>query len=159
MVRPDHVVGSGVGYDIGGLGAAFVGGGWLGASGVVAASVDLSIAIEDVGRRALLFGSADRNLRLIRAALDVQITARDSSIKLSGPADGVGKAARVLEALQHHLRETGTIATEDVSRLLADALASRRISPGAGDRGLRLECGHPPQDRRAAEVRRGDLQA
>ena len=132
MVRPDHVVGSGVGYDIGGLGAAFVGGGWLGASGAVAASVDLSIAIEDVGRRALLFGSADRNLRLIRAALDVQITARDSSIKLSGSADGVGKAARVLEALQHHLRETGTIATEDVSRLLADASRPGGSAQGRG---------------------------
>ncbi|MFQ5490038.1 MAG: PhoH family protein [Phycisphaerae bacterium] len=89
-------------------------------------TVELTIAIENTDRRSALFGSADRNLRLIRAALDVQVTARDSSIKLAGPAEAVRKAARVLETLQVHLRRHQTVDTEDVSRALADASKPRR---------------------------------
>ena len=51
-----------------------------------------------------MFGPADRNLRIIRAAFDVRISARDSVVHLSGPEDAVGKAARVLEHLQRSLR-------------------------------------------------------
>ena len=83
--------------------------------------MELTIAIEDVGRRSVLFGSADRNLRLIRAALDVQVSARESSIKLSGPTEAVRKAARAIESLQKHLRDNGSIGAEDVSRALAEA--------------------------------------
>lgn len=96
--------------------------------------MDLTVTIEDVGRRATLFGSADKNLRLIRAALDVQVTARDSSIKLSGQADAVGKAAKVIESLQQHLKQKGSLGTEDVSRALADV--SR---PGGSARGGAIE--------------------
>ena len=96
--------------------------------------MELTIAIEEVAKRAALFGSADRNLRLIRAALDVQVSARDSSIKLSGSADAVGKAARVLEVLQRRLRETGSIGSEEVSRALADA-----TTPGGTAQGGAIE--------------------
>ncbi|HUU84711.1 MAG TPA: PhoH family protein [Phycisphaerae bacterium] len=96
--------------------------------------MELTIAIEDLAGRAALFGSADGNLRLIRAALDVQVSARDSSIKLTGSAEAVGKAAKVIEALQRLLRETGSIGSEDVSRALADA-----SKPGGAARGEAIE--------------------
>ncbi len=99
--------------------------------GVIAPRVELTIAIEDVARRSTLFGSADRNLRLIRAALDVQVSARESSIKLSGRAEAVRKAARAIEALQKSLREGGSIDSEDVSRALAEA--SQPAGPAADD--------------------------
>jgi phosphate starvation-inducible PhoH-like protein len=83
--------------------------------------VELTIAIEDVSRRSVLFGSADRNLRLIRTALDVQVTARESSIKLSGPAEAVRRAARAIETLQKNLRDNGSLVAEDVSRALAES--------------------------------------
>ncbi len=86
--------------------------------------MELTVTIDDVAKRAALFGSADRNLRLIRAALEVQVTARESSIKLSGPAAAVSKAAKAIEALQRRLRSVGSISPEDVSRALADASRS-----------------------------------
>ena len=96
--------------------------------------MELTITIDDVDARGALFGAADRNLRLIRAALDVQVSARESSIRLSGPAVAVGKAAKVIEGLQHRLREAGSLSTEDVSRALADA--SR---PGGAAQGGAIE--------------------
>ncbi|MHC4063690.1 MAG: PhoH family protein [Planctomycetota bacterium] len=92
--------------------------------------MELTVAIDDVDRRVALFGPADRNLRLIRAALDVQVSARESSIKLSGPAVAVGKAAKVIEALQHRLGEAGSLSTEDVSRALADASRPGGLAQG-----------------------------
>ncbi len=83
--------------------------------------MELTIAIEDMGKRSLLFGGADRNLRLIRSALEVRITARESSVILIGPAESVRRAARTINALQEHLRENDSIITEDVSRALVDA--------------------------------------
>jgi phosphate starvation-inducible PhoH-like protein len=98
--------------------------------------VELTIAIEDVARRSVLFGSADRNLRLIRAALDVRVSARESSIKLSGSAAGVRQAARVIDSLQKHLRDNGSVSTDDVSRALAEAKRSDR--GGAGNGGIEV---------------------
>jgi phosphate starvation-inducible PhoH-like protein len=92
--------------------------------------VELTIAIEDMAKRTALFGSADRNLRLIRAALDVQLSARDSTIKLSGPAEAVGKAAKVIEALQRHLRESASLGDEDVSRALVNATQPHGTAQG-----------------------------
>jgi len=92
--------------------------------------VELTITIDDVTRRATLFGPADRNLRLLRAALEVQVSARESSIRLSGPAGAVGKAAKAIEALQRRLREAGTISDADVTQALAEA--SRSGGPSLG---------------------------
>ena len=94
--------------------------------------MELTITIDDVDKRGALFGAADRNLRLIRAALDVQLSARESSIMLSGPAGAVSKAAKVIEVLQHRLQEAGSLATEDVSQALADASRPGGAAQGKG---------------------------
>ncbi|MCP4245697.1 MAG: PhoH family protein [bacterium] len=60
----------------------------------------------------------------------MQLTAREASIKLSGPAGAVGQAAKALEALQHRLQESGSIAADDVSRALADASRPGGVSRG-----------------------------
>ena len=60
-------------------------------------TLELTITLEDTGKRAALFGSGDRHLRLIKGTLGVQIAARQSSIKLSGSTRAVGQAASVLE--------------------------------------------------------------
>ena len=66
--------------------------------------MDLSIPIEDPTRRAALYGTADRNLRLLRTAFDVRVSARDNTIRISGDSDAVQKAAAVVEELQRALR-------------------------------------------------------
>lgn len=62
--------------------------------------LDITLPIEDLSRRNALFGTADRNLRLIRTAFNVRISARNNTIRISGPADAVNKAAHVIESLQ-----------------------------------------------------------
>ena len=67
--------------------------------------LELTITLDDSSKRGALFGSADRHLRLIRGAFGVQISARDSTIKLAGNAQAVGAAATVIEDLQRLLKD------------------------------------------------------
>jgi len=80
--------------------------------------LELTITLEDSGKRAVLFGSGDRHLRLIRSALGVQIAARDSSVKLSGNTEAVGRAATVLDELQCILRERDELNDEQVAEAI-----------------------------------------
>jgi phosphate starvation-inducible PhoH-like protein len=83
--------------------------------------LELTITLDDSDKRASLFGSGDRNLRLIRGALGVQITARDATVKLSGNAQAVGQAASVLEELQRLLRHSEELTDEQVSDAIISA--------------------------------------
>jgi phosphate starvation-inducible protein PhoH and related proteins len=77
--------------------------------------LELTITLEDAGKRAALFGSADRHLRLIRGTLGVQISARESTLKVSGSARAVGQAASIIEDLQRTLRTRDFLTDEQVA--------------------------------------------
>jgi phosphate starvation-inducible protein PhoH and related proteins len=97
--------------------------------------VELSITLEDPRKAGALFGPGDRNLRLIRDALGVQIYAQDRRVNLSGPARAVSRAAAVLDELQRRLRQ------------------AEELSPGVVEEALRAEPqadGKPPRTPRAA---------
>jgi len=96
--------------------------------------LELTIPIEDPSRRAALYGTADRNLRLIRAAFSVRISARDNHVHLSGPADDVRRAAHVLETLQRTLRLSPDVTDE----LVEDSIRQAR-SNGLDSNGARIE--------------------
>jgi phosphate starvation-inducible PhoH-like protein len=66
--------------------------------------LDIAVPIEDPTRRGALYGPTDQNLRLIRAAFDVRVSARDNTIHLSGTSENVHRAAHVIETLQRSLR-------------------------------------------------------
>ncbi len=83
--------------------------------------MDLVITLEDPSKRIGLFGSADRHLRLIRESLGVRISARDSSLKLSGQTKQVGKAAAVIDKLQSMLRYQDHLTEEMVVDAIAEA--------------------------------------
>ena len=83
--------------------------------------MEITIPIDDPGRRTALYGTADRNLRLIRAAFGVQISARDGAIRIRGPADAARKAARVVEELQRCLRDRPDITDELIQGLIGNA--------------------------------------
>lgn len=68
-----------------------------------------------------LFGSADRHLRMIRQALGVQISARDSVVTLSGDNRAVSQAAAVLEQMQVRLKDVQHLTEEHVIDAIADA--------------------------------------
>ena len=83
--------------------------------------MDLVITLEDPSNRLGLFGSGDRHLRMIRDTLDVRISARDSSVKLSGRTRQVSKAAAVIDRLQTLLRDRDHISEDLVVETIAEA--------------------------------------
>ena len=82
--------------------------------------MDIIIPIEDLNRRSALYGTTDRNLRLIRSAFDVRISARDGKVHISGQADAVEKAARVVDDMQRNLRHRPDLTEELVLELIAE---------------------------------------
>lgn len=83
--------------------------------------MELTITLDDAARRAALFGSGDRHLRMIRGALGVQITARDSSLKIVGATQAVGRAVTVIEELQRGLRDRDDLTDDQVIEAIAFA--------------------------------------
>jgi phosphate starvation-inducible protein PhoH and related proteins len=88
--------------------------------------VNLSITVEQPEKKLALFGSADRNLRLIRQTLGVQLISREDQIRVSGEREQVGKAAAVLDQMQRLLRVQSWLSSEDVDRALKEAAQSQR---------------------------------
>lgn len=95
-------------------------------------TLEINIPIEDPARRSALYGNADRNLRLIRAAFDVRITARDNVVHISGTAEGVQRAANVIEDLQRVLRHRADVPDEVLEESIEGAATNGR-STIAGD--------------------------
>jgi phosphate starvation-inducible protein PhoH and related proteins len=80
--------------------------------------LELTITLNDSRKRNALFGSADRHLRRIRGTFGVQISARDSTVKLAGAALAVGQAASVLDFLQNAVREHDELTDEQVAEAI-----------------------------------------
>ena len=93
--------------------------------------MEITVPIEDPSRRVALFGTADRNLRLIRAAFDIRISARNDTVHISGPAAAVEKAARVIEDLQRTLRGRPDITDQLVQDSIEAASTDGRKPPEA----------------------------
>ena len=83
--------------------------------------LNLNIVIEDTARCAALFGAGDENLRQVRRAFDVRVTARDGSIHLAGSPEAVRKAAEAFDALQKKLQTRPYLSPQDVDNAIADA--------------------------------------
>ncbi len=80
--------------------------------------LELTITLNDARKRNALFGSADRHLRQIRGAFGIQLSARDSTVKLSGAAHAVGQAASVIDFLQRAVRDSEELTDEQVSEAI-----------------------------------------
>ncbi len=83
--------------------------------------MQLNITLEQPDKKLALFGSADRNLRLIRDTFGIQIIGRDDEIRLVGEREQVGKAAAVLDQLQRTLRRQDWLSAEDVGKAIGRA--------------------------------------
>jgi phosphate starvation-inducible PhoH-like protein len=86
--------------------------------------LELTLTLEDASTRGALFGAGDCNLKLIRAALGVQISARDSLIKVVGSSSAVTKAAQVIRHLQQSVRKGRPVTKELVSNAIAVCAAA-----------------------------------
>jgi phosphate starvation-inducible PhoH-like protein len=83
--------------------------------------LELTINLPAKTDRVALFGAADRNLKIIREALDVSITARGGTVRLSGDGAAVNRAAELIadlaEAVDHGQTFSGTDVVEKIHRL------------------------------------------
>jgi phosphate starvation-inducible protein PhoH and related proteins len=66
--------------------------------------VNLNLAIDPGIDPAAFFGHADRNLKLLKELLDVHLTARNDTLRVSGEPAAVSRAAAVIAELQRYLR-------------------------------------------------------
>jgi phosphate starvation-inducible PhoH-like protein len=96
--------------------------------------LNLSITLDQPEKKLALFGPADRNLRLVREALGVGMISRDDELRLSGDNEAVGRAARVLEHLQHQLKRRDHLTPEDVG----DAIRTVQEVDGQEEAGVEV---------------------
>ncbi len=88
--------------------------------------MELTVTLEQPELRAALFGPADANLRTVREALNVQMFARGGTVKITGAAKNVSRAAAVLAALQRRLRHSETVTPQTVAEAIAAAAAEEK---------------------------------
>ena len=122
--------------------------------------MELSITLENPQRADSLFGPGDRNLRMIRDALGVQIFAVHGQVKLTGAARNVTRAAAVLEDLQRALRRRQDLPPDAVAAALGAATREEETAEGALDvyaPGQTVRAKTPGQRRYIEAVRSHDL--
>src|SRR3954470_1756428 len=66
--------------------------------------MNLNLAIDPSIDQAAFFGHTDRNLKLLRELLDVHLSARNDTLRISGEPAAVSRAAGVIAELQRYLR-------------------------------------------------------
>jgi len=93
--------------------------------------IETSIAVLDSRALVALFGTCDQHLRKIRKSLEVGICSRDGKIHIEGKAEDVVRATAVLEQLQAHLHQYGSLAAEDVDRVLLEVTEGHSSVPCA----------------------------
>ncbi len=82
-----------------------------------------------------IFGPRDQNLRMLRRMFDVAITQRDGRIRITGAADNVKQATRVLEQLRSLAQRRGALSIEDVEAVASGEPApavTEPVVPGEG---------------------------
>lgn len=90
--------------------------------------MDITLQLPEGEQRVGATGPAERNLKIIREALGVQITARNGSLRISGDDEAVGQAARVLEKLVDAANRNKPMDRKQV----VDAIATVTSLPYAG---------------------------
>jgi phosphate starvation-inducible PhoH-like protein len=79
---------------------------------------EVTIQLDPAGKQLELFGPADSHLRLLRQSLGVQITARQSSLIISGTEQNVYKATEIIDRMQKRLARSGSLTAVEVSTLI-----------------------------------------
>jgi len=80
-----------------------------------------TIAVLDTKRLPAIFGPRDCHLRRVREALSVGVSARGAAIHIEGDEEAVARATEVFEELERIARDRGSVAEDELGRLLAVA--------------------------------------
>ncbi|MEM9083353.1 MAG: PhoH family protein, partial [Planctomycetota bacterium] len=89
--------------------------------------LELTLRVPQGDQRTAVFGPAERNLKIIREALGVNIAARDDEVTVRGEQDSVEAARRVLDQLLGAGRRDRTLSRQQVLDAVAEA-ASEQIA-------------------------------
>ena len=73
------------------------------------------INIDRMEHAAALFGSFDANIKIIEDAFGVRVHARDSELKISGDAEGVLKAGKVIDSLLNLLNRGEQLSEQNIT--------------------------------------------
>lgn len=80
--------------------------------------MEVTIQLDSTDRQLELFGPADSYLRLLRKALGVQITARQSNLIIKGTEKDVNKTAEVIDKMQKRLLKHHSLTVADVTAFM-----------------------------------------
>ena len=73
------------------------------------------INIDRMEHAAALFGSFDSNIKIIEDEFNVRVHARDSELKISGDAEGVLKASKVIDSLLNLLNRGEQLSEQNIT--------------------------------------------
>src|SRR5262245_5300646 len=90
---------------------------------------EASISVDDPQALLSLFGPRDQNLRRIREALDVRISARNGQVLIEGNEQPVARATAVFEQLKTVHQQHGNVDPAEVERALATQTAPANGKP------------------------------
>jgi phosphate starvation-inducible protein PhoH and related proteins len=79
--------------------------------------------------RVAVVGSSERNLKMLREALGVRLTAKDHAVHVSGDKDAVFAARRVIEHLSAAAQERRGLSRQQVLDLIAEEAADAATLP------------------------------
>jgi phosphate starvation-inducible protein PhoH and related proteins len=91
--------------------------------------VELTISLPDGNECVAIVGAAERNLKMIRETLGINITARNGSLKLSGSSGAVGRAASVIKDLTGAAKQGNPLKRERVLELISTSAHTPRYNP------------------------------
>ena len=93
--------------------------------------MEFKIQLDSLAQQPELFGPADKHLRALRAAMDVQISARNGNVIITGEKKNVESTAEIIDRMQKRLIRRGSLDASDVNELMTQAKNS--IEPTKGE--------------------------
>ena len=82
--------------------------------------MEVTIQLDSIKNHTGLFGPADAHLKMLRRALDVQFTARQENLIISGRERCVKEAMEIIDRMQKLLITKGFLSDSDVRKLLTE---------------------------------------
>lgn len=92
--------------------------------------MEVTIQLDSTQKLPELFGPADNHLRLLRQSLDIKITARQSSLIITGKGKNVNKAAEIIDRMQKHLIKHKSLTAEDIESFISRDSLSKTSETG-----------------------------
>ena len=93
--------------------------------------MEVMVEVPSGSGRVAVLGASERNLKMIREAFGVTVSARDGQVKLCGGRDPVFAARKVLDQLVRSA-DRGGLTREQVLDVISDEAARARSTPDAG---------------------------